>query len=91
MSFEFVTVRSRRRTISVEIREDETVLVRAPKWVSRREIDTFVSKNAAWIEKHLEKVRRRNERASDVEPISDAELLTLGNRALEEQSHFIWI
>ncbi len=84
MSFEFVTIRSRRRTISVEIREDETVLVRAPKWVSRREIDTFVSKNAAWIEKHLEKVRRRNERASDVEPISDAELLTLGNRALED-------
>ena len=81
MSFEFVTVRSRRKTISVEVKEDETVLVRAPRWVSKHEIESFVNKNAAWVEKHIEKVRKRNEKASAAEPISDAEILALGNRA----------
>lgn len=48
--------RSNRRTLSIEITQDAAVLVRAPKWVSVREINRFVTAKADWIEKHRAKM-----------------------------------
>lgn len=42
-------LRSRRRTISVEVDHSSNVLVRAPLWVSAREIERFVSDRREWI------------------------------------------
>ena len=78
----YSVVRSRRRTISVEIREDTSVLVRAPKWVPKYEIDAFVMKNSDWIDKHIEKVQSRNNRLSSAQAISREEMEELGDRAL---------
>ena len=46
-------IRSRRRTLALEITADGRLLVRSPNRVSRARIDAFVEAHAAWIEQHL--------------------------------------
>lgn len=48
--------RSRRRTITLSIRPDGTVLVKAPYLIPRLVIDQFVEKHHDWIEKRLERI-----------------------------------
>jgi len=54
---DYTLIRSARRTVSLEITRECTVLVRAPLRMPKREIDVFVEKHRAWLEKHL--ARRR--------------------------------
>ncbi len=77
MKTDYTLIRSRRRTVSVEITENATVVVRAPKWMSKGEIDSFVESHAEWIDKYLNKVEKRNVKASDSAPISENELNAL--------------
>ena len=52
-------IRSRRRTLALEITRDCRVLVRAPLRLSQAKIDAFVESHAAWIQTHLEQQRQR--------------------------------
>ena len=52
-------IRSRRRTLALEISRDGRVLVRAPESLPRSTIDEFVSRHEAWIARHLEQQRQR--------------------------------
>ena len=52
-------IRSKRRTLSLEIREDLEVQVRAPRWVAESEIARFIESRRAWIEKARREVQRR--------------------------------
>lgn len=56
---DYTLIRSKRRTLSLEITRDLTVLVRAPLRCSRAEIDRFVQKHEDWIGVHMEKQRQR--------------------------------
>ena len=59
-------IRSRRKTLALEITRDCRVVVRAPLRASRSQIDTFVRSHEDWITKHLETQRRR-QAAEDAE------------------------
>ena len=50
-------IRSRRKTLALEITRDCRVLVRAPMHLSRERIDAFVDQHADWIARHLERQR----------------------------------
>lgn len=50
-------IRSRRKTLALEITKDGQVLVRAPQLLPHSRIDQFVQAHAAWIDTHLEQVR----------------------------------
>lgn len=52
---------SNRRTLSLEIRKDCQILVRAPESVSEKEIQRFVASHEAWIEKQLPRMERRRQ------------------------------
>ena len=52
---DYQLIRSRRKTLCVEIRPDGTLLVRAPSRMPKREIDGFLMRKADWIQKHLPK------------------------------------
>ncbi len=52
-------IRSRRRTLALEITKDCRVLVRAPMRLSKARIDAFVTQHEAWIICHLERQRQR--------------------------------
>ena len=42
-------VRSRRKTLSVQVTREGRVIVRAPLRLAKREIDRFVAAHAEWI------------------------------------------
>lgn len=52
-------IRSRRKTLALEITADCRVLVRSPLRLPQARIDAFVESHAAWIETHLERQRQR--------------------------------
>ena len=52
-------IRSGRKTLALEITRDCRVLVRAPRRLSKAQIDAFVAKHETWIARHLEQQRRR--------------------------------
>ena len=56
---EYTLIRSHRRTVSLEVRRDLIVLVRAPLRCPKGEIDRFVQRHEDWIVAHLEKQRQR--------------------------------
>jgi len=56
---DFDIIRSRRKTVAVEITKDGEVLVRAPLRLARREVLAFVHQNHAWITRKLDQARAR--------------------------------
>ena len=52
-------IRSRRRTLALEVTADGRLLVRAPLRCARGRIDAFVTAHAAWIERHLKLQREK--------------------------------
>lgn len=56
---EYRIIRSRRRTMAIEITPDAEVLVRVPLMMSDEAVAGFVNARRDWIEKNLEKVRNR--------------------------------
>ena len=73
---EYKVIRSDRRTLAIEITKALEVLVRAPKRATDEEIRLAVEKNAAWIKKHLEVRRLRNEAHTAYE-LTDGEIAQL--------------
>ena len=52
-------IRSRRRTISIEVKDDARLIVRAPYHVRENEITGFVEKKGPWIRKARKTVKRQ--------------------------------
>lgn len=56
---EYTLIRSDRKSLSVEVRQDASVVVRAPRRLAKARIEEFVRSRAGWIEEHREKMRLR--------------------------------
>ena len=52
---EYELLRSRRKTLALELTRDGRLLVRAPVRLAKREIDRFVAAHEDWIARHLAK------------------------------------
>lgn len=74
---------SNRKTISVEVKRDLRVIVRAPMRMKNADIQKFIDEKAAWIEKHLELMKARNSVKTQVETFTEEEIKALGERALK--------
>ena len=57
MTYEII--RSRRRTVALEVTADGRVLVRAPLTMPEEEIRRFVDSHGAWLQKARDKVAAR--------------------------------
>ena len=78
-----VTVlRSDRKTMSLQIKPDGSLVVRAPRRLPEREIRYFLQEKSAWIERTLAKVKEAN-RAGEEAPLSAEDIRALADRALE--------
>lgn len=58
---EIEIIKSNRKTIAIEVRQDLRVIVRAPKRASNREIMKLVEQKQDWIAKHLAHMQIRYE------------------------------
>ena len=55
---EYELVRSRRKSISLQIKSDGRIVVRAPFRLAKYRIDNFVMEHGAWINRQLSKVKQ---------------------------------
>ena len=65
----YTVIRSRRKTVSLEITRDLAVVVRAPLTMSQGEIDRFVASREAWLREHY--ARQQQRLAAHPEPTAD--------------------
>ena len=72
MTFSYQTIRSDRKTISIQIMPDGSVVVRCPKRMRMDEVRKFVDSKSSWIEKHLANRVPHNE-----DKLTDSELREL--------------
>lgn len=80
-STEIEILRSKRRTLALEIRPDGSILVRAPQRVSNRRISQFIEERSEWIEKHMARMERKRESEPYVERLTKEELRQLAKQA----------
>ncbi len=78
-------IKSKRKTLVIEIKKDLRIIVRAPLFVSDREIRRFVAEKSDWIEKTLQKVQARNEQEKKnlLPKFTKEEIRDLARQALE--------
>ena len=69
-----VIIRSRRRTMSLEINRDAKIVIRIPMRATNKEISEFVLKNAGWIEKHLQKAKAQAEKDHETPKLTETEI-----------------
>lgn len=79
---EYTLKRSKRKTVSVEVRDGE-VIVRAPLRMPKRDIAAFVDKHEDWIRKQLDRSRIQQAQLENVGKLTEAELDALYRRAKE--------
>ncbi len=59
MALDYTLIRSARKTISLEVKGDGTVVVRAPQRLPKREIERFLKSHETWLEQAKARVRAR--------------------------------
>lgn len=81
-------IKSSRRTMSMEVRPDGSILVRAPFRASAEEIGNFVCSHKSWVEKQRIRIRKRAAeiRLADQNPLSPEDIRLLADQALRELS-----
>lgn len=83
-------IRSRRRTLALEITAGGRLLVRAPMRCSQARIDAFVNAHTAWIEKHLEIQRQRAAMRPPIPTGEETEALKARARAVLPEKIAYW-
>lgn len=76
-------VKSKRKSISVEVTADAEVIVRAPRWISNAAVVDFLEKHQEFIEKNLAKMEQRREALASIPKITEDELKALAEQAKE--------
>lgn len=74
-------IRSRRRTLSLEVRRDASLVVRAPLSLHESFIHDFIRKKAKWIFKKQQEFNVKGPQQSGCKPVREGEIfLRLGER-----------
>lgn len=81
----YTLIRSARRTLSLEVTRELTVLVRAPLHMPQAEIDRFVDSHQAWIAKHLEAQRLRGLTSPEPSQEEQQAMIARAKRELPEK------
>ena len=74
-------VKSNRKTFSLEVKRDGSVILRAPIFASNRQIEEFYNKNKAWLEKHIIENEKRTEKSRFYPAFTEDEIKALKERA----------
>lgn len=82
----YTLIRSpKRKTMAICVKEDLTVVVRAPEHTPQEVIDQFVLENEDWIRRHVEMQRERRAQARTVTMEEEAQLRRQAKEVLVER------
>lgn len=82
LGYDIRIVRSGRKTVSLEIKPDGTILVRAPYYMPEREIVSFVRSREGWLKTHLKKTEERLKALDGVPAYTEDEMRAVAEGAL---------
>ena len=82
---EVTVIKSRRKTIAIQVNSDLSVTVRAPYSVTEKYIEEFLNKNEAWISKRMNeiKVKKKSIESKNVENVTLDKIKILADQALK--------
>jgi len=82
---EVTVIKSRRKTIAIQVNSDLSVTVRAPYGVTEKYIEGFLNKNEAWISKQMNeiKAKKKSVESGNVENVTLDKIKALADQALE--------
>lgn len=82
---EVTVIKSRRKTIAIQVNSDLSVTVRAPYSASEKDIEEILKKKEAWISRHIEKIKKTKERfeAEPTEKLTREKVIALAEEALK--------
>lgn len=82
---EVTVIKSRRKTIAIQVNSDLSVTVRAPYGVTEKYIEKFLNKNETWISKQMNeiKVKKKSVESGNVENVTLDKIKALADQALE--------
>ena len=64
---EIQVIRSNRKTMSIQVWQNQTVKVRVPRSMPEEEIQRIIKEKESWIRINLEKMKRRQEQLQEAE------------------------
>lgn len=76
-------IRSNRKTIALQIKPQEGLIVRVPYRITQEQVEKFINDHKDWIEKHLKAMEERQKSLASVEKLTMDEIHALGQKALE--------
>ena len=78
-------IKSRRKTVAIQVNSDLSVTVRAPYGVTEKHIEEFLNKNEAWISKQMNeiKAKKKSVESGNVENVTIDKIKALAEQALE--------
>ena len=74
-------IKESRKTISIRIQQDGTVEVKAPRYVSRATVLSFIESKRGWIEKKLAQTARQQAELSEHPPLDETGIRKLAREA----------
>lgn len=80
MKYDIKIIKSKRKSFSLEIKPDFTIICRAPIYAGESEINAFINKHTAWLERHVEKLKKSDIKKNKIIPLSDDEITALKKR-----------
>lgn len=82
---EVTVIKSRRKTIAIQVNSDLSVTVRAPYGVTEKYIEEFLNKNETWISKQMNeiKAKKKSVESGNVENVTLDKIKALADQALE--------
>lgn len=80
----YQVIRSNRKTVSIQVKPDLSVVVRAPKCISEKEVERILQEKEPWINKHLDQLKRNRDQyeSQKINRLTDAEIRELADKAL---------
>ena len=78
---ETIVIRSRRKTLSMQVKGDGQVEIRAPLRTPDAEIRRFLETHRRWLEKHLQKAQALQQAKAGVRKLTAAETAELKKKA----------
>lgn len=84
MMYDYTLVKSRRKTMAVEIKRDGQIIVRVPNRVSRVAAEKFLEEKREWIDKTLAKIKEKEESRETLPKFTQKELYIIKKRAKQE-------
>ena len=76
-------IRSNRKSLALEIKPKEGLIVRVPLRATQTQVEKFINKHRDWIESHLQKMQERQEALANVDKLSMDEINALADKALK--------